>query len=266
MSIQPAGASALVLAKCGLIALILLSLTACSGLGAKDDSSISAELLYQQARAAMDDNNFQLAIEKYEKLEIDHPFSAETRQGQIDIIYAYYRADEPDSAIAAADRFIKLYPRHPRVDYAYYLRALVNFDRTSGMLDRLLKRDSAVRDPHTAEESFHDFAELVKRFPDSPYATDATQRMVHLRNYLARHELYVARYYIKLKAYVAAANRSRYIIENYPRAPVVTEALEIMAAAYTGLGLDDLAAETRKVIELNPPSGPVPMATDAVSS
>jgi outer membrane protein assembly factor BamD len=256
MTRQPAGIRALTLVRRGLIALLLLTLTACSSLGSKDDSSISADRLYQQAREAMDDDNFQLATEKYEKLEVEHPFSAQTRQGQIDIIYAYYRADEPDSAIAAADRFIKLYPRHPRVDYAYYLRALVNFDRTSGMLDRLLKRDSAVRDPHTARESFHDFAELVKRYPDSPYATDAIQRMVHLRNYLARHELYVARYYIKLKAYVAAASRSRYIIENYPRAPAVTEALHIMAEAYAGLGLDDLAAETRKVIKLNPPKGP----------
>ena len=242
------------LSRYALLSLLILLLTACSGVGTNDDS-ISAELLYQQAREAMDDNNFQLAIEKYEKLEVDHPFSALTRQGQVDIIYAYYRADEPDAAIAAADRFIKLYPRHPRVDYAYYLRALVNFGRTSGTLDRFFKQDPAVRDPHTAQESFNDFAELIRRFPNSPYAADAAQRMVHLRNYLARHELYVARYYIKLQAYVAAANRSRYIIENYPRAPIIPEALDILAQAYTGLGLDDLAEQTRQIIRINPPTG-----------
>ena len=136
--------------------------------------------------------------------------------------------------------------------------ALVNFGRTSGSLDRFFKQDPAIRDPHTAQESFNDFAELIKRFPNSPYAADAAQRMVHLRNYLARHELYVARYYIKLQAYVAAADRSRYIIENYPRSPSVTEALDILAQAYTGLGLDDLAEQTRQVIKLNPPMNPMP--------
>jgi len=247
------------LTRYALLSLLLLLLAACSSADKKDET-ISAELLYQQASEAMSDDNFQLAIEKYEKLEVDHPFSALTRQGQVDIIYAYYRADEPDSAISAADRFIKLYPRHPRVDYAYYLRALVNFGRTSGTLDRFFKQDPAIRDPHTAQESFNDFAELIKRFPNSPYAADAAQRMVHLRNYLARHELYVARYYLKLQAYVAAADRSRFIIENYPRAPVVTEALDILAQAYDGLGLDDLAAQARQVIKLNPPTGP--MLTD----
>ena len=245
------------LIRYALLAQLLVFLSACSSTGTKDEN-ISADLLYQQASEAMADNNFQLAIEKYEKLEVDHPFSALTRQGQIDIIYAYFRADEPDSAVAAADRFIKLYPRHPRVDYAYYLRALVNFGRTSGSLDRFFKQDPAIRDPHTAQESFNDFAELIKRFPNSPYAADAAQRMVHLRNYLARHELYVARYYIKLQAYVAAASRSRYIIENYPRSPSVTEALDILAQAYTGLGLDDLAEQTREVMKLNPSTDPAP--------
>jgi outer membrane protein assembly factor BamD len=244
------------LSRFGLILAISLPLlSACSGINTIDTKGLSATALYEKAQTALNDENFTLAIEYYEKLETEHPFSAQTRQAQIDVIYAYYRANEPDSAIAAADRFIKLYPRHARVDYAYYLRALVNFNRTSGAIDRLLKRDPAVRDPHTAEQSFQHFAELIERFPNSPYADDAIQRMVHLRNYLARHEIYVARYYMKLKAYVAAANRAKYIIENYPQAPAVPEAMEILAKAYQRLELNDLAAQTRQVVKLNFPAG-----------
>lgn len=235
-----------------LLAIGLLILSACSSVDTTN-SGLSATVLYEKARTALDNNNFPVAIEFYEKLEIEHPFSALTRQGQIDVIYAYYRADEPDSAIAAANRFIKLYPRHDQVDYAYYLRALVNFSRTSGMVDRLLDRDPSVRDPKLAQESFLNFAELLERYPNSHYAADAAQRMVHLRNYLARHEIHVARYYMKLEAYVAAANRSKFIIENYPRAPAIPEALEIMVSAYQNLGLTDLAEQTQQVLNLNLP-------------
>jgi len=233
----------------------VLLLTACASVDTNEGSSgLSDTALYQKARTALDDDNFPMAIEFYEKLELEHPFSARTRQGQIDIIYAYYRDNEPDSAIAAANRFIKLYPRHQQVDYAYYLRALTNFSRTSGTIDRMLDRDPSVRDPSLARQSFMDFAELLERFPNSRYASDAVQRMVYLRNYLARHELHVARYYMKLNAYVAAANRAKTIIENYPQSPDVSEALGIMANAYQQLGLDDLASQTRRVLELNPPA------------
>jgi len=232
----------------------LLLLSACSSVDTIDDTGLSATTLYQKAHTALLDDNFPMAIEYYEKLEVEHPFSAQTRQGQIDIVYGYYRSNEPDSAIAAANRFIKLYPRHARVDYAYYIRALVNFGRTSGTIDRMLDRDPSVRDPRTAQESFQHFRELLERHPNSPYAADASQRMVHLRNYLARHEIHVARYYITLGAYVAAANRAKYIIENYPQAPAVTEALEIMINAYQQLGLDELAAQARQVLELNSPA------------
>lgn len=237
-----------------LLAIVLLLLSACASVDTVDEHRHSAKSLYQKAHTALTNNNFIIAIEHYERLEIEHPFSAQTRQAQIDIIYAYYRADEPDTAIAAANRFIKLYPRHPRVDYAYYLRALVNFGRTSGTIDRMLNRDPARRDPGTAQTSFRHFAELIRLYPNSAYAADATQRMVHLRNYLARHEIHVARYYLRLKAYVAAANRAKYIIENFARAPAVNEALAIMIQAYQGLGLNDLAAQTQQILTLNPAS------------
>ncbi len=233
-----------------LLTCMILVLISCAGVNTEDEK-ISAHLLYQQAQEALADKNFILATEKYEKLEVDHPFSAENRQGQIDIFYAYYKAEEPDSAIVAANRFIKLYPRHPKVDYAYYIRALVNFNRTRGTLDDMFKLDPAIRDPHTAEESFQNFVELIERFPDSIYRDDAIQRMVHLRNYLARHELYVARYYLKLQAYVAAVNRSKFIIENYAQSPSILQALDIMAQAYQELGLNDLAAQTRLVLKTN---------------
>lgn len=236
--------------RLSLIACLLL-LSACASVDSDAINKLSAKKLYLKAHSALNNNNFLMAIEHYEKLEIDHPYSAQTRQAQMDIIYAYYSADEPDTAIAAANRFIKLYPRHERVDYAYYLRARVNFSRTSSTIDRMLNRDPSLRDPQTAHDSFRDFSELVERFPLSPYSIDARQRMIHLRNYLARHELHVAHYYLELKAYVAAANRSKYIIENYPRAPAITEALEIMAQAYQHLGLNKLAEQANKVLQLN---------------
>lgn len=245
----------------GIVVLGLLS--GCATLDSADDTAAnSASILYAKAQKAMARKDFQLAIEHYEKLEIRFPFGKLTQQAQLDVIYAYYRYDEADSAIAAANRFIKLYPRHQHVDYAYYLRALANFDRTSGSLDRWLKRDPATRDPRSARESFNDFSELVRRFPASPYAADAVQRMIHLRNYLARHEVHVAEYYLKLEAYVAAANRAKAIIEDYPRSPAAIQALDIMVQAYRALGLEQLANDAAQILQANQAIRPVPAMPD----
>jgi outer membrane protein assembly factor BamD len=162
---------------------------------------------------------------------------------------------EPESALAAADRFIKLHPTHPATAYAYYLRGLVNFNRSLGFLDRFLPTDTAQRDPGAALESYNDFAEVVRKFPDSEYTVDSAQRMLYLRNNLARYEIRVARYYMRRGAYIAAANRAEYVVQNYQRTPAVREALEIMIDAYTRLGLPELATNTQRVLALNEDSG-----------
>lgn len=229
-----------------------LLLSACASQRALEEAQHDPEKLYQLGREALDAGHYETAIRHFQNLSARFPFGEHAQQAQLDTAYAYYRFNEPESAIATAEQFIKTYPRHPDIDYAYYLRGLANFGQTSGLMDDALKEDPAQRDPRSALDSFRYFAELVRRFPDSRYAEDAVQRMVHLKNYLARHELYVADYYMRRGAYVAAANRAKYVIENYPQTPSMPEALEIMALAYERLGLDDLAEETRRVLAANP--------------
>jgi outer membrane protein assembly factor BamD len=176
-------------------------------------------------------------------------------QSQLDVAYANYRADEPEAAIAAADRFIKLYPQNPYVDYAYYLKGLVNYNRSVGFLDRYIPTDPSQRDPGAALDAFADFSVLVERFPDSRYAEDARQRMLYLRNNLARHEVNVARYYMRRGAFLAAANRANYVIERFQRTSAVESALEILVDAYTALGKPDLAADAQRVLDINRQAG-----------
>lgn len=176
-------------------------------------------------------------------------------QGQLDIAYAYYRADEPEQAIAAADRFIKLYPQNPFVDYAYYLKGIVNYNRSIGFLDRFVPIDTAQRDPGSALDAFNDFAELIRLYPDSKYAADARQRMLHLRNNLAEGELHVARYYMERGAYVAAVGRAQYVVERFQRTTAVEDALELMIEGYKRLGEEELATDARRVLVINREAG-----------
>jgi outer membrane protein assembly factor BamD len=216
----------------------------------------SAQKLYSEARSALNDGDYGQAVKYYETLEARHPFGKLAQQAQLEIAYAYYKQEEPDAAIAALDRFIKLNPRHPNVDYAYYLKGLVNFNRGQGLVERYLPQDPAERDPGAALSSFEDFATLVRLYPDSPYAADATQRMLYLRNNLATHELQVARFYMDREAYVAASNRARYVVENYPRTPATPDALVVLATAYQKLGLNDFAEDALRVLRLNYPEHP----------
>lgn len=235
--------------------LVVTLLSACASQRALEEAQNDPAKLYELGREALEGEHYETAIRHFENLSARFPFGEYAQQAQLDTAYAYYMFNEPESAISAADLFIRNYPRHADVDYAYYLRGLANFDQTRAFLDDLMKEDPARRDPRTALESFRHFAELVRRYPDSPYAADAVQRMTHLRNYLARHELHVADFYMRRKAYVAAVGRARYVIENYPRTPAVTSALDIMARAYDALGLTDLAADTRRVIAANGAGG-----------
>lgn len=234
------------------LALLCLTLGACSGLPKDDETKDwSAAKFYDEAKLALSEGDYPKAIGYYESLEARYPFGRYTQQGQIDIAYAHYRNSEPDLALAAADRFIKLYPSHPRVDYAYYLKGLINEDRGITFLQRYLPVDPTQRDPGAARDAFKDFAELVNRFPESPYAEDARQRMVALRNRLAEYELHVARYYLKRKAYVAAAERAQYVLENYQRTPAIPDALQLLNQSYVALGLDPLAQDSQRVYALN---------------
>ena len=213
----------------------------------------SAERLYFEAKDAMDSGNHETAIKYYKKLQARHPFGKFSKQAQLDIAYSYYKQDETAASIAASNRFIKLYPTHPRADYAYYLKGLALFNQGKGFVDRYVARDDSQRDPGAALGSFREFSDLVKRYPNSEYVPDARQRMIYLRNGLAQHEVNVAEYYMRRNAFVAAANRARYAVENYQQAPAIPAALVLMAKAYKVLGMTELSDDALRVLEKNFP-------------
>ncbi|MCP3867198.1 MAG: outer membrane protein assembly factor BamD [Gammaproteobacteria bacterium] len=238
-----------------LFALLLIS--GCSMLPDLEDETKgwSAQQFYNEASSAMADGNYENAIKYYEGLESRYPFGRLAMQSQLDIAYAYYKDNKPEAAVAAADRFIKLHPRNPHVDYAYYLRGIVNFNRNLGFIARYVPIDTSQRDPGSVKNSFDYLNELVTRFPDSKYSNDARRRMIYLRNNLAMHEIHVARYYLKRGAYVAAAKRAVTVVENYQRTPAVQDALEIMIVAYDKLGMEELYKDTVRVLALNESKG-----------
>jgi len=211
----------------------------------------SAEKLYRNAKIEMDKENYLTAIERYEILESRYPFGKFATQAQLDVGYAYYKYDELDAAIAAIDRFIKLNPRHEAVDYAFYLKGRVNFSRGGTILDKIHKRDKADFDKSILLTSYSDFQLLLRRFPNSKYAADSRQRLIYLRDKLAGADLKIARYYASRDAWVAASNRAKYIIQSYPGTSAVIPALEIQLTAYQQLGLDELATDTQRIIDLN---------------
>jgi outer membrane protein assembly factor BamD len=236
--------------------LILTTLTALmlalGGCGNKSRAQVgNAEKLYELAKRDMNSGNYKDAITYYEQLEARFPFTNAARQGQLDLMYAYYKNREPESAVDQADQFIRENPAHPRVDYAYYIKGLTQFERNPNFLERWFRADLSQRPPIDARKSFQSFQTLVERFPNSEYAEDSKQRMVFLRNRLASYEIYVAEYYLKRGAYVGAINRAKYAIENYDGAPQIKRGLEIMAESYRRLEMPDLAAAAEKVIQEN---------------
>jgi outer membrane protein assembly factor BamD len=236
---------------------ILLSLSlfllACVSESKKEDITVgwSVEQLYRTAKAEMADGNYQTAIEQYEILESRFPFGKYATQAQIDVGYAYYKYNELEPAIAAVDRFIKLNPRHQAVDYAYYLKGIINFNRGKSFLDKVNERDIADYDKSILLAAANNFEILLRRFPDSKYAADSQQRLIYLYNKLATADLKVAQYYASRDAWIAAANRTKAILQTYPGTSAIKPALEIQLAAYQNLGLDELAADTQRIIDLN---------------
>ena len=239
------------------ILIISLLLGGCSLLPKEEDETkgLPAQKLFEVATDAMKSGDYETAIKYYESLEAQYPFGPLAMQSQLNVAYAYYQFEEPESAIAAVDRFIKLHPQNPAAAYAWYFRGIVNFNRTQGLFERFLPTDPSQRDPGAAYNAYKDFNEVVQRFPESEYAKDARLRMLFIANNLARHELHVASYYMDRGAYLAAANRAQYVLENYQRSPVMKEALILMIAAYDKLGLKDLSADTRKVLDYNEAHG-----------
>ncbi len=214
----------------------------------------SANKLYTEAKSDLNDGNYEKAIKLYEKLESRFPYGRFAQQAQLEIAYAYYKDRDIASAIAAADRFIKLHPNHPNVDYAYYLKGLASFNDDLGLLGSYTGQDMTERDPKTTREAFDAFKDLVSRFPDSKYTPDSVQRMNYLVNTLASHEVHVARYYMKRSAFVAAANRAQFALKNYPQAPANEEGLLILVQAYDKLGMTDLRNDAERVLKTNFPN------------
>lgn len=231
--------------------LLLLAVAGCSLDKVDPTADWSAERFYNEAQNAMDNNNFDTAIRYFETLESRFPFGRYATQAQMDVAYAYYEYDEPDAAIAAADRFIKLNPRHPNVDYLYYLKGLVNFNRGYTLLDSLYTRDTAEYDQQNRLDAFNDFALLLRKFPESRYAPDARQRMLFLRNSMAATEIRIAEHNLHRRAWVGALNRAQNVLERFQGSDSVKRALEIEIEAYEALNLTEQAETARRLLILN---------------
>ncbi len=209
--------------------------------------------LYADAKESLDKRNWQRAAAEYKLLQTRYPFGRYTEQSMLDLAYAFYKGGQPENALSTLDRFMRTYPAHANIDYAYYLRGLINYQQNLGVLERLIPERVRDRDQTTMRDSFNDFQELLRRFPDSRYAADARQRMVFLRFNLAAYEIAVAEYYMRRKAYIAVVNRARYVLENYPATPQNAEALALLHQAYSALKLTELADDAWSVLELNYP-------------
>ena len=216
----------------------------------------TAEEIYAEAKKRLDAGNWAAAVQDYRVLQTRYPFGRYAEQAQLEMAYAFYRAGQPEQALATADRFIRMYPTHPNIDYAFYIRGLTNYEQQVGFLEKLMPSRVRDRDQSAAMEAFQDFDELCRRFPDSRYCPDARQRMVYLRNNLSFYEMDVAAYYMRRKAFVAAANRARYLIETFPGSPEAGNALVMLHEAYTALDMPDLANDAIQVLEFNYPEHP----------
>ena len=256
MRVSPATRIVLRIAFVALIA----ALSGCSWFkrGGKGDpmETLPVEQLYQRGVDALDGCNHDLAMRTFQRLISRFPFGPYTEQSHLNLAYAQYKDHKPEDAYSTVNRFIKTYPTHRHIDYAYYLRGLINFNRSAGFLERYIGQDMTRRDQANVRQSFDDFGALVSRYPSSRYAPDARQRMIYLRNMMARSELNIALFYLKRGAYVAASNRAKAIIETYPQSPHAGDALAVMMQSYERLGQQDLAGDARRVLELNYPEHP----------
>lgn len=244
------------------IASLAISLSACSMLSQnKEDESakavvktdLSAEQLLKQGRSLSSQGNYEAAIKQFETLEANYPLGKFAEQAMLESSYAYYKYDEPDTALDTIDRFTRMYPRSKRMDYALYLRGLVNFNRGGSILDRVFPRSFSDLDGVRKKEAFHDFQKLLTRHPNSKYAPDAAKRVGYLRNALGESEVNVAKYYMQRGAYLAAFNRAEYTISHHQGTPAIISALQIKVCAARLLKREKIASDTMRVLTLNFP-------------
>ena len=233
-----------------------LLFTGCADSNYDPTKDWSVDKLYNEAKDEMAAGGYDKAIGMYEKLEGRAAGTPLAQQAQLDKAWAQFKTNEPVQAIATLDRFIKLHPASPALDYALYLKGLVNFNDNLGLFSSLAQQDLAERDPKQAKESFESFRELVIRFPNSKYTEDARLRMAFIKNSLARSDVHVARFYYKRGAYVAAINRAQATVQEYRDVPAVEEALFIMVQSYDKLGLNQLRDDTKRVLETTYPNTP----------
>lgn len=234
---------------------LLLLLAGCAGVDQDPTKDWSVEHFYTEAKTALKDGNYATAVKHFETLEARYPYGPYAEQAQLEVAYAYYKDQELASAIAAANRFIRMHPTHAHADYAYYLKGLANFNDQPNALERFFTdQDLSERDPRGMRDAYDAFRELVERFPQSRYAEDARNRMVYLVNFLAKSEINVARFYYDRRAYVATVNRAKYVIERYQRTPSVEDALGLQALAYKKMGMEGLMTDTLRVLEKNFPN------------
>ena len=236
----------------------LLALSACSSTPKDETAGWSPEKIYSEARDERDTGNFDKAISLYEKLEGRAAGTPLAQQAQLEKAHAYYKASEQAQALAVLDRFMRLHPASPAMDYALYLKGLVNFNDNLGLFGSLSQQDLSERDQNAAKVSFESFRELLTRFPDSKYAPDSRERMTYIVNSLAQYEVHVARYYFNRGAYLAAVNRAQSAVVDYADAPALQEALSILERSYDALGMTQLRDDTRRVMETNAPKGAPP--------
>lgn len=241
----------------GIVASAILGLSACSS---SPDEEIAenrgAQELYEQGKTSLESGNFNGAIAALSALDASFPFGPYSHQVQLDLIYAYYKTGETDQALATIDRFIRLNPNHADSDYAVYMRGLTNMDADKNLFQELARIDRSDRDPNKSREAFEDFRRLLEKYPESRYINDAKKRMIFIKNRLAKYEIAVARFYMRRKAYVAAANRGKYVLEYFKDSQHTQEALEIMVESYDQLGLKDLKQHALQTLLLNYPDSP----------
>lgn len=237
---------------------IALGLAGCGTTPTNDETAgWSAQKIYAEAREEMRSGGWDKAIKRLESLESKYPFGRYAQQAQMDIAYSYWKSNDIASAVAACDRFTKLYPNHENIDYIFYLRGLVLFNEDLGLLGKVSRQDPTERDNRGLRDAFDTFKNLVTRFPESKYAEDARLRLKYLVSALAQYEVHVARYYMRRSAYLAAANRVQFMITTYPNAPAQEEALFILVSAYEAMGLNDLRDDARRVLDKTYPSSEI---------
>ena len=249
-----------------IVILTLLLISGCSWFQSKEARDAKANRnnpknfteqdYYERIQRNLTSHSWAIAIDNLEALEAQFPFGTYAEQAQLELIYAHFESADYESATAAADRFIRLHPRHPNVDYAHYIKGLSLISESKSFLDRFLPTDDTTRDPGTARLAFTTFTDLISNYPNSVYSADARKRLIYLRNLLARHEIHVANYYFKREAYLAATNRGRYVVENFQRTPAVADGLAVMAQGYYLLDMNEPSANAAKTLAANFPDHP----------